>query len=195
MCGCLMTSLILLLKEKIYRQMKSQGKMWVASCQLGLEEGAHKVAPRKQDYPGDVIYHAVFMEDDFLGIADQPPKLKSTHVKYSWEIQMRAPGRSPGASLRVWIIAVQHMSQSLDNCSSAHHLPWNGAGRDEGTCLPPVRAGQRPCSGGCRGSLHIADCTETSSCRGGRREVCEAQRCPLQHQTSSECDSLFFITP
>lgn len=153
MCVCLMISLILLLKEKIYRQMKSQGKMWVASCQLGLEEGAHKVAPRKQDYPGDVIYHAVFMEDDFRGIADQPPKLKSTRVKYSWEIQMRAPGRSPGASLRVWIIAVQHMSQSLDNCGPAHRLPWNGAGRDERTCLTLVRAGQRPCSGGCRGSL------------------------------------------
>ncbi|KAI4585272.1 hypothetical protein MJG53_006806, partial [Ovis ammon polii x Ovis aries] len=49
-------------------------------ARLGIEGGAHKFASRKRDYPGDIIHHTVFMEDDFRGIADRLPELKSTCI-------------------------------------------------------------------------------------------------------------------
>lgn len=126
----------------------------------GIEGGAHKFASGKRNYPGDVIHHTVFMEDDFQGIADRLPELKSTCIRYSWGNLNESPWQ------RSWCI-----SQSLDNCGPAHRLPWKGLGRMKGPTCHQGGLGRGPGLAAAPGAFHITDHTEPGFYHGGRREI------------------------
>ena len=73
---------------------------------------------------------------------------------------MRAPGRRPGASLRVWIIAVQPIA-----------CPGMGLGRMKSPTCHQGGLGRGPGLGAAPGAFHITDHTEPGFYHGGRREI------------------------